>query len=498
MNHTDAAVLSAEQIRNWDLFTMEKEFISSLELMERAAVSCFKWLIANGYVQRSFSVFCGQGNNGGDGLALARMLSEDFKVSVYILESRHAGTDDFQANLALLQDTSVEIFFIRNSEDLYPVHEGDIIIDALFGSGLNRPLEGIADQAVRHINDSGNKIISIDIPSGMYPDSSSAGNAIVKASHTVSFQAWKPAFLVSENSDYTGTVHILNIGLTYAYLKTIKAPYRMLGINMIKSIYRPRKNYSHKGTYGHAALVTGSENMMGAAVLAAKACLRSGAGKLTCYIPQHRNDLMQSAVPEAMTSTFTGNRNSAIHEGYDVVGIGPGLGRSGTNTAVIAGVLKYGKPLVIDADALNTLAENASLLKEIPPLSVITPHPKEFERLFGKADNDFERISMARLKAEELNIIIILKGYHSLIAMPHGEAWFNSTGNPGMATAGSGDVLTGIITGLLAQKYSPEEASLLGVYLHGLAGDIAAAKTSQEAMIASDITAFLGEAFLTL
>jgi NAD(P)H-hydrate epimerase len=268
---------------------------------------------------------------------------------------------------------------------------------------------------------------------------------------------------------------------------------------MIKAMYRPRQRFSHKGTYGHAALICGSYGFMGAATLSANACLRAGVGKLTCHIPVCGYTIMQVAAPEAMSKTEPGTNYietlSALDK-YDAVGIGPGIGVYESHRQLLDAVFaSYKKPLVIDADALNTLALHQDLLTKIPPFSILTPHPAEFDRLFGKLENDFARMRMARQKAKELKLIIVLKGHRSFIAMPGGNSFFNSTGNPGMATGGSGDVLTGILSSLLAQQYPPEQAALLGVYLHGLAGDFAAARLTEEAMIASDITQQLGSAF---
>lgn len=489
-------ILSAEQIRQWDVYTIQQQQIASNDLMDRAALQCLEWLARHNYIQdekSSFTIFCGKGNNGGDGLALARMLSEtDAKVKVFILEFGHKGTEDFQKNLMLLHQTAVEILFIQNEETIHPIPETDIVIDALFGSGLNRPLEGVTSKLVQHINHSGNEVISIDIPSGMFSDCSSVGNEIVKATHTISFQAYKLAFLLPENANYIGQIHIEDIGLIPSYLEKILSPYEMINETLIKNIYKPRKKYSHKGDYGHAAIIAGSENMMGATILCAKACMRSGAGKLTCYIPPSGYTLMNIALPECINKSYKAGVQ------FDAIGIGPGMSEEDDHKSFLKELFKESTRIVIDAGLLNVLSAKPGLLKNIPALSVLTPHPKEFERLFGKSDNDFDRLEKAKQKAKELNAIIILKGHHTFIAMPGGKAYFNTTGNPGMATAGSGDVLTGILTGLLAQNYTPEQAALLGVYLHGLAGDIAASKFSEEAMIASDIVECLGEAFKQL
>jgi NAD(P)H-hydrate epimerase len=497
-------ILSAEQIRAWDQFTIQNEPIASIDLMERAAEGCFSWLEQQGYLDRSFSIYCGKGNNGGDGLALARMLSmQDCSVSVHILEFGHKGTDDFQINLARLHTTSVEVRFIQGQENLLPVPEEDILIDALLGTGLSRNLEGVTEQVVQHMNQSGNEIIAIDIPSGLFVDRSSRGNTVVRATHTLSFQCYKLAFLVPENEAVIGQVHILDIGLHEDYLKSGLGEHELVDIEMVRAIFRPRKSFAHKGNFGHALLVAGSYGKMGAALLASRACLRSGTGLLTCHTPICGYDILQTALPEAMILTDAdekiNTRFAGELSGYSVIGIGPGLGTDGRTKAMLETILRsYKKPIVLDADGLNMLGSNPSLFFLLPPYSILTPHPKEFERMFGGAEDDFARLRLAIENARDHQCIIVLKGHYTFIAMPGGKGYFNSTGNPGMAKGGSGDALTGILTALLSQGYAPGEAAVLGVYLHGLAGDLAAEDISQESMLPSDLIEHLGKAFLYL
>ena len=497
-------IFSAEQIRSWDEYTMQHEPIASIDLMERAAASCFSWLESNEYLERSFSIYCGKGNNGGDGLALARMLSaEGCPVTVHILEFGHLGTDDFQANLARLHPTAVEVRFVQDAEHFHPIPAGDVLIDALLGSGLNRKLEGMTEQLVEHMNQSGNEIISIDISSGLFVDRSSKGNPAVRAVHTLSFQCYKMAFLVAENASLVGQVHILDIGLHPGYLQQVNSELEWVDGGLVQSIFRPRKRFDHKGTFGHALLVAGSYGKMGAAVLSARACLRAGAGLLTCHVPACGYTIMQSAVPEAMILTDTDEKINTAFPGevdsYSVIGIGPGIGKEPPTAALLKDLLqRYRKPVVVDADGLNILASDPSLFALLPPYSILTPHPKEFERLFGASSDDFARLSMAAERARQHQCVIVLKGHYTFIAMPGGKGYFNSTGNPGMAKGGSGDALTGILTAMLSQSYSPGEAALLGVYLHGLAGDLAAAACSEESMLPSDLTDLLGRAFLSI
>jgi NAD(P)H-hydrate epimerase len=494
-------IFSAEQIRAWDAYTISHEPISSIDLMERAATSCLSWLEKNDYLGRSFSIFCSKGNNGGDGLALARMLSVlNCPVTVYILEFGHIGTEDFQVNLARLHQTPVEVRFIQGAEHFYPVLPGEVLIDALFGSGLNRKLEGVAEQLVRHLNASGNEIIAIDIPSGMFVSATSRGNTLVRATHTLSFQCYKLAFLMPENEPFAGEVHILDIGLDAGYLRQVTGEAELLDEAIIGAIFKPRKNFAHKGNFGHALLIAGSYGKMGAAVLASRSCLRAGAGLLTCQVPGCGYVILQTTVPEAMILVDADEKVHTAVGGeldkYSVIGIGPGLGTDERTFVFLRDVLsRYKKPMVLDADALNILGTHPDLWGAVPPYSILTPHPKEFQRLFGSSSDDFSRLEKAREQARERQCIIVLKGHYTYIAMPGGKGYFNSTGNAGMAKGGSGDVLTGILTALLSQGYSPGEAALLGVYLHGLAGDCAAASWSQESMLPSDLTEHLGEAF---
>jgi hydroxyethylthiazole kinase-like uncharacterized protein yjeF len=494
-------ILNASQIREWDKYTTTNEPVASIKLMERAAAACVKWLLENNYTKRHFTIFCGKGNNGGDGLAIARLLAaKGSTVTVYILENGIPGSEDFQQNLTKLKKKPVtDIHYIQGEEHFHPFSYGEIIIDALFGTGLNRPVEGLAQKLIDYINASGCEIISIDMPSGLYADESSKGNTTIHATHTLSFQCYKPAFLVAENARAVGNVHVLDISLHQQFYNDLFTTYEITDTEIIKAIYKPRNRFSHKGHYGHAALIAGSTGMMGAAVLAAKGCLRSGVGKLTCYTPKTGYEIMQISVPEAMCSIAGFKDYIEVAEGlstFNAVGIGPGIGLYESHFQLLQSVIaQYKKPIVFDADALTLIAQNKDLLNQLPPYSIITPHPKEFERLFGKTNHDFETLQLVQTKAKEHKLVIVLKGHHSFIATPGGKGFFNSTGNAGMATGGSGDVLTGILTSLLAQGYGEVEAAILGVYLHGLAGDFAAKKYSQQAMVAGDIAESLGEAF---
>lgn len=496
-------LFTAAQIRDWDQFTILNEPVSSLDLMERAATACSDWLDEKFPDAPGFSIWCGKGNNGGDGLAIARLLSEKgFPVIVSILEFGHPGTDDFQQNLSRLHAyPEVSIQFIQQVESLHSIPGDYILVDALFGSGLNRTPEGLAAAMISHLNNAGNTIVAIDLPSGLFTDTVTEGLTI-QAGYTLSFQCYKTAFLLPESEKACGQVEILDIGLHTGFINQTSSTFELTDDQVAHHLYKPRNPHAHKGIFGHALLIAGSRGKMGAAVLAAKACLRSGAGLLTTVIPGHGNTIIQTALPEAMTiQDPDDDRLTTLPDlySYSAIGIGPGIGQDESTAAMLETLLRNTrKPLVLDADALNILSAHADWISLIPEGSVLTPHPKEFERLAGKTTNSLARFEKALELAVTRKIVIIVKGHHSFIATPGGKGWFNSTGNPGMATAGSGDVLTGIITGLMAQGYTAEEAAVLGCWLHGKAGDLAAAATGQDAMIARDIIEQLGRAFITV
>jgi len=490
-------LLDVDQIRAWDEYTIRHEPIPSLHLMERAAHSCFHWLMNNGYEDRSFSIFCGKGNNGGDGLALARLiLQRGLSVSVYILESGSKNSPDFQANLTRLRELSSSIHFIPEPSVIPSLPVDTVIIDALFGSGLNKPLDGSAALLAEHLNGSGNEIISIDLPSGLFANKSSVGNTVIKANKVLSFQCYKLAFMMAENAQWIGQVYILDIGLHPGFLQTISPGHLLLENSLIKTFFKKRGLFAHKGNFGHAALVAGSYGMMGAVELAAGACMRSGVGKLTCHIPACGYTIMQLAVPEAMCITEEGAdhiESISSLEKYEAVAIGPGLGLRKSNVELLENCFRqHSKPMVLDADALNTIAEWPGLLTLVPQGSILTPHVKEFERLFGKSNNDFDRIQIAIEKANALQLVIVLKGHHTFIAAPGRRSFFNTTGNPGMAKAGNGDLLTGMLLAFLAQGYTPLQSTCLAVFLHGRAADLAVTEMAFEALLPSDCLQHIG------
>jgi len=385
-----------------------------------------------------------------------------------------------------------------------PIKRDDIIIDGIFGYGLNKPLSGIFATAVQFINMTGAEVYAIDLPSGLLVEDNALNKAdtIVRATQTFSFQMPKLSFFFSENEQYVGKWSLLDIRLHPKIIKELPTSYYYTEPQIISDILKQRSRFAHKGEFGHALLIAGSKGKIGAAVLAAEACLRSGTGMLTCHIPTCGNDILQTSVPEAMT--HPDRQPDCITElpetaSFNSVGIGPGIGCRDETAQVVRNLIEsQHKPVILDADALNIIADNPSLLESIPARSILTPHPKEFDRLAGKSETSFQRMQKAMELAEKINCYIILKGAFTAVITPGQTCFFNSTGNPGMATAGSGDVLTGILLGLMAQRYTSFETAILGVYLHGLAGDLAAEMESEESMIAGDIIRQLGQAYKKL
>ncbi|MDX2002002.1 MAG: NAD(P)H-hydrate dehydratase [Chitinophagales bacterium] len=489
-------ILSAEQISQADAYTIQHEPIASIDLMERAGKAFVDWLESEFPNHTLFVIFCGYGNNGGDGYAIARLLlNKGYVVRVFTYKSDRLPSPDCAINAQRL-GASIEI--IVDAADFPKLAEDVLIIDALFGTGLSKPIQGIVVDLISYLNQLPNRRIAVDMPSGLMTDGPSSG-VIIKAHRTLAFQLPKLSFLMPDNAAFVGDWSVLDIGLSKTFIKEVNTPFYYTTAEDIQ--LKQRAKYSHKGTYGHALIIGGSIGKIGAAVLSTEACLRAGSGLVSCCAPSVGLNVLQTTVPAAMVVMGGENYLTNLPEltAFNAIGVGPGMGTHTDTASLLYSLLNAVKvPLVLDADALNMLAVNPNLLELLPKNSILTPHPKEFARLFGETRNGFERLNLLREKSSKYGCIIILKGAHTSISSPEGEVWFNSTGNAGMATGGSGDVLTGIITGLLAQGYLPIEAARIGVYLHGLAGDLAAKETSMEAMIASDIIAYLGKAFLSL
>jgi ADP-dependent NAD(P)H-hydrate dehydratase / NAD(P)H-hydrate epimerase len=494
-------ILNTKQIKELDAYTIEHEPIASIDLMERACRAFVDWFIQYIEPQKKIGIVCGTGNNGGDGLGIARILKDwNYPVKVWVVRGLVPESEDFKKNLQRISG-SVEIADIKSEIESTLFGDNDVLIDAIFGSGLSRPTEGLYAHVINAMNETNALRVAVDIPSGLSADLPSPGE-IVRAHYTVTFQLPKLAFFFPESYAYTGEWIIVDIGLSKQFIRKSESSIHFVRLKDARRILKPRGKFDHKGNYGHALLVAGSHGKMGAAVLASRAALRAGLGLLTVRIPKCGYSIIQTSVPEAMADVDHHENffsNSIPADGYTTVGIGPGLGQDPlTVKAFILLLEKFQKPMVIDADALNILSAHREFLKHVPPNSILTPHPKEFERLAGGSANSFERIEKQKELSARLQSFVVLKGAFTSISTPEGLVYFNSTGNPGMATGGSGDVLTGILTGLLAQNYSSREAAILGTFLHGLAGDIACNEKGVDSIIASDVIDCLSGAFLKL
>ncbi len=495
-------IFSSEQVRKADRYTILNEPVTSTDLMERAASACVGWL--NNYQDLSDKkvvIFCGSGNNGGDGLVIARKLhKQDVKIIIFIPDETAKFSDDFAVNLQKAKVSDADIR-LNDTVDESILGENTLIVDALFGSGLSKPLSGKYKELVEMINKSKCITVAIDIPSGLFADKPVDLNkdAVIKADYTLSFQFPKLSFLFPENEYFIGNWEVVPIGLHPDFISSEPCKNYQVEFEDVKAILKPRNRFSHKGTFGHALLIGGSKGKIGASVLMSKSCLRSGAGLVTVHLPACGYQIIQTAVPEVMVSVDEDENECTklSHlDAYSAVAAGPGLGISKSSAAMLKHQIQEATvPLLLDADALNILADNPTWLAFLPKGTVLTPHPGEFARLAGKTSNSFDRLELLRSMCIKFSLNIVLKGAFTVVCSPLGNCYFNSTGNPGMATGGSGDVLTGLITGLLAQGYNPTEACILGVYLHGRAGDIAATGNSFESLIAGDIIENFGMAF---
>jgi hydroxyethylthiazole kinase-like uncharacterized protein yjeF len=496
-------IFTSSQVRDIDRYTIENEPVPSADLMERAAGEVFEWIMNRYSMSDRFLIFAGPGNNGGDGLVLARLLhNAGFKTSVYYLSFTEKVTEDWKLNYDRLSGTGYPFLnVIRTAAELPALTLKDIVIDSIFGSGLTRSAEGIAAETIKFINRSGCEVISIDLPSGLFGEDNS-GNIrenIIRACHTLTFQFPKLAMMFSDNFPYTGQWHALSIGLHPAGIASASTPYYYTEAADIAPLIIARNKFDHKGIYGHGLLVAGSKDKAGAAVLAARAALRTGIGLLTCHTASLACGTIQCAVPETMVSPdkddliITSVEDAGV---FSAVGAGPGIGISAeTGEAVKTLIANCSKPMVLDADAINILGSDKQNLDLLRKGIILTPHLKEFERIAGKSENCYSRMKQQIEFSTRYGCVVVLKGAYTSVSLPDGTVFFNSTGNVGMATAGSGDVLTGIILSLLAQGYDPGKAAITGVFLHGLAGDIASETIEYESIIATDIIENISNAF---
>ena len=500
---------NAHQMRAIEAYTIQESNITSTELMERAATEAARFVQCR-YPQqdRPVVIFAGPGNNGGDGLAMARLLH--FKgyqnIHAYLFNTQASLSEDCRKNADRLQAECPDVAFTEISQQFEApqITRQTLVIDALFGIGINKPLGGGFAALVKFINASEAEVVSIDMPSGLMCEDNTYNtpSAIVRATHTLAIGLPKLAHILADNQCYVGKLHLLDIALYTDCPDEEEPPFSITEAHEISEMLKPRPTYGHKGTFGNALLIAGKYGMAGAAILAAKACLRTGVGKVTVHTPPCNNDILQLAVPEAIIDHDGDERIFTTPiplNGFQALAIGPGIGTDKrTALAFIEQISHTATPLVIDADAINILGSHKGWIQQVPQHSVFTPHPGEMKRLGICHTDSFSILLEAISMATKNGFYIVLKGHYTAVCTPEGKVFFNPTGNSGMGTAGSGDVLTGIILSLLAQKYSAENACRLGVYLHGLAGDIAAEKLGEHSLTASDIIQALPEAFARL
>ncbi|MFO7862933.1 MAG: NAD(P)H-hydrate dehydratase [Salinivirgaceae bacterium] len=494
-------ILTAEQIREIDEATIKGEPISSVNLMERAANQLLQVVLHQFTQAKNIALLAGPGNNGGDAIALTRLLSENGKrTTLFLIDLGGQLSPDSKANLNRLDNyKEVTIETISKNDASPDFQEYDLLIDGIFGSGLSRPVEGWLATLFSAINQSASKIMSIDIPSGLFSEDNTENNgAIIKAAYTVSFEFPKLAFLLPENEPYVGEWEVRSINLLPQAIDKQTTSNYCTTIDRLPELQK-RSKFAHKGHFGHALLIAGSYGKTGAALLAAKACLRSGVGLLTVHVPQSAYEILQSTVPEAMALIDETEQiycSAGNIEKFDFVGAGPGIGQKKSMVDALRTTLSHAKKsMVLDADALNIIAAHQELFKLIPENSILTPHPKEFDRLTHTHTSQLQRIESAKKLAKQHNIIIILKGAHTAIINSNGQAFFNTTGSPAMAKGGSGDVLTGMVLGILSSGYRPINAAILATFLHGKAAELALANESVESVIATDIIEQIGAAF---
>lgn len=498
-------LFSKEQIYAGDKLTAERQNISSTELMERAGTQIFNWMHRRMQgAQVPIHVFCGIGNNGGDGLVLARhLITHGYNVHTYVINYSDKRSKDFLINYDRIKNTTKKWpTLLKCTEDFPEIHQNDIIVDAVFGIGLNRPVDDWVKKLFQHFRATKAFTMSIDIPSGLYTDKPVEDpDAVVYAGFTLSFASPKLVFFLPETAKYTVQWEILDIGLDPEFLYTTATEAQLIGKHEVLPNYMPRDKFSHKGTFGHALIIGGSYGKIGAVTLAGRAALAAGAGLVSAYVPKCGYMPLQASFPEAMVITDSDEEKITTID-FDitptVVGFGIGVGTDAKTVSAFEAFLKTNKaPLVIDADGLNILAKKKALLKLLPELSILTPHPKELERLVGSWKDDFEKLKKAKAFAKKHKVILVLKGANT-ITIFNEQLFVNTTGNPGLATAGSGDVLTGIVTGLIAQGYHSSVAAIFGVYLHGKSADIAVQDFGYQSLIASHVIEYLGEAYIDL
>ena len=456
---------------------------------------------------KTVTIVAGKGQNGGDGFVVARLLRQRrCKARVVLLVPPSTLKGDAATTLRRLQRAGGRRHAIRNGTDLETllrplIQESDILVDAIFGTGLNAPVEGVPAAAITLMNTSGRPIVAVDLPSGLDADTGAVLGTCVTAALTVTLARPKRGLYLGVGPNHAGVIRVADIGIPQDLITAAKIPVTLLDAAGIRSMLPARNRSDHKGVFGHAGIIAGSVGKTGAAALAAMGALRSGAGLVTVASPRSLNDVLEAKLLEAMTFPVPETESRALSKealtplltfaaDKTAIAIGPGLGtHPETQTLVHELLASVSRPIVLDADGINAVAGHRELLGRAQAPLVLTPHPGEMARLLGCSTTDVQRdrLGVAARLAQEKKICVVLKGAGTVIAGPDGRLAVNSTGNPGMATAGTGDVLTGMLTGLLAQGLPPWEAACAGVFLHGLAGDLAASDQGEMGLIAGDV-----------
>lgn len=483
-------IYSGNQVKHLDQAFLEKSGMTSHELMEKAADEFVSWFLNQNFSEDSqLLIVVGPGNNGGDGFAIARLLAEkNFSIEVVeMFDSDQNLSPDGNQNKELLP---LRIPCFTWSQ--YVIKPIDILIDCYLGVGLKGPLRDDAVTKINWINRFKGRIVSVDLPSGMPAEEGELITA-VHADVTVTFQFPKLSLFAPEYAEFTGALVVLPIGITDVESKELLTDRYFLQAQDLKPLHRRYNRFSYKGDFGKVLLVGGSYGKMGAIQLSSKSALRTGAGLVTCLIDQLGIPILQASIPEVMCNPI----DKVDLSRFDTIGIGPGWGVSQRKELFTYLLENFKKPIVIDADGINLLAEHPELIRSIPKNSILTPHLGEFKRLVGPSKDYFDRIEKAKIFAIENELLIVLKGPNTLIALPDGRQIFNSSGTQYMGTGGSGDVLTGMITAYLGMGYSPENAALCGVFHHGLAGEIAG-RSKRRGLIASDIIEAIPQTYLEL
>jgi hydroxyethylthiazole kinase-like uncharacterized protein yjeF len=498
-------LFTAKQLHEADQLTIKNQSLTSTELMERAGTLVFNQIHQRIQgAQMEIKIFCGIGNNGGDGLVIARhLLEHGYNVKVFVVNYSDKRSKDFLINYDRYKELTNKWPELLKSEDDFPeLTHNDFIVDAIFGIGLNRPLVPWVANLVKHINASRAFTLAIDVPSGLFVDEATKSlDEVIKANFTIAFQSAKLPFFLADTGAFVGDLDVIDIGLDRQYLMETPSQMQLINKAEAQQLYKPRHKFSHKGTFGHALIIGGSYGKIGATVLATKACLKSGVGMVSAFIPRCGYQVLQTSVPEAMVFTDASDYELTDIDcptDMSVIGFGIGAGTSDNTIQEFERLLeKTERPMVIDADGINMLSNKNDLLQHIPKKSILTPHPKELKRLIGEWNDDFEMLAKAKSFSKKHDVILVCKNAHT-ISVYHDDIYINNTGNQGMATAGSGDTLTGMLSGLIAQDYDPVVAAVFGVYLHGAAGDIAVNRTGFQSLTASDLIDTLGMAYIDL